>query len=201
MVTIILDGKKRHLEEDNDLVNILCLKKMIESQLGVPYSEQKILYKGKIMKDLDEIRLNKTSQFFVVREQVLEREIVNNPTLCKNKPCKFWGVDEFDSMCSICYKKSQEQLYDEKMELKEELIVKEELMTNEKSCFQCKTTKMSYMIMECKCGHFYCQKHLFHKNHNCEYNYFEDTKIKMKENAEKSKKRKYENIYITPLNN
>ena len=43
-------------------------------------------------------------------------------------------------------------------------------------CDKCKKTKL--IILSCRCGKNYCQKHLLPEKHDCNYNYKEE-KIKL----------------------
>lgn len=198
MVTIIFNGKKNEIKS-NDVINtILDLKLEIEKILGVPHTEQKIISKGKILHNDNIHSSNKYILLHSVEEKKKEPKITR--AKCKNNKCNFWGSNESDGFCSKCYDNlrfdnEKKDIVEKEKKIEQEKIERE-LIRKERAgiCQECKTTKKSYMIMECRCGYFYCQKHIFHRNHNCQYNYIETTKIKMTLNAEKFKIRKYKNI-------
>jgi hypothetical protein len=199
MVTIIFNGKKNEIKSNDEINTILDLKLEIEKILGVPHTEQKILSRGKILHNDDTHSSNKYIVLHSVEEKKIEEPKIERAK-CKNSKCNFWGSDQSDGFCSKCHQdlaiKIEKKVNDEKEKKLEQEKIERELIRKERAgiCQECKTTKKSYMIMECRCGYFYCQKHIFHRHHNCQYDYIENTKTKMALNAEKMKMRKYENI-------
>jgi hypothetical protein len=67
----------------------------------------------------------------------------------------------------------------------DKLIEKQELSNYKaKKCNCCNKNLilLETLTNKCKCKNFYCNKHLFYKNHNCEFNYIIEFKEKCSSN-------------------
>lgn len=120
--------------------------------------------------------------------------------LCVN--ChQFFGSVERKGMCSVCFKKNQnnvsnntvtnsnennaplksdfkEQEQEKEKEEQPEKVVKPE-QTNKFVCWKCET-KVGYLGFKCNCGYIFCGKHRHFSEHNCDFDFKAHDRSKMK---------------------
>ena len=93
--------------------------------------------------------------------------------------CKlFYGNDETEQFCSICYKtvKSDDDMFKKDVLMEEK---KEEIsfvigvipqQVNKDQCWKCQK-KVGYLGFACKCSYIFCGFHRHFTEHNCNYDY------------------------------
>jgi predicted nucleic acid binding AN1-type Zn finger protein len=60
-------------------------------------------------------------------------------------------------------------------------------------CFVCKK-KLPLTAIKCKCNQYFCDKHRYPEEHECTFDFKENSKKKIKENNPKIEFKKLENI-------
>lgn len=117
---------------------------------------------------------------------------IQEPVLCQ-KCTSFYANPNFGSFCSKCYKEtSTSTTQPQKTKIipqipktikKEELKTPEEIpikQTNFSNCWTC-NKKIGIRGFKCKCKYTFCKKHRLPEDHECEYNFQQEGKKKLKE--------------------
>jgi hypothetical protein len=211
MVHFIIDGKKRTLDVKEEFLNTFRVKMLIELYFHIPVSEQKLFYEGKILKD-DSFVLKEYQDktIMVMRAETEDDDLVKEKEECHSIECKFWGSNKLDGLCSQCHsvkvtlekeKIEKEKIEKERAEKAEkeekEKLEKEKEILIKSICKKCKTKKRSYMIMKCKCENYFCQKHIFSGNHDCQYDYIGNKKKQTEDDNENPKTKKLKTACIS----
>jgi len=192
IIKVVFGKNKFNLEfEDGNIKNIFELKTLIHTLIDVIPENQILIHKGHVIKEnLFDLEKLKNQVIMVVFKEEIKEEVKE---ICKSENCKFWGSDEKGGFCSECYINNlnlEKKLELEKKEIEKKEIEEEEIKKVEiKKCYKCGTQKKSYTILKCRCGLDFCLKHLFCKDHDCQFDYIKDKKEKL-ENETKNQNRK-----------
>ena len=122
-------------------------------------------------------------------------------TLC-NKCNENYGSEERQGMCSVCFKKSKLEILEPVSESVNNIqpiepIVEEKtiepvnlkpIQTNTMNCWAC-NVKVGYLGFKCHCEYVFCGKHRHFSEHNCDFDYknYDRSKLKAAQEAKKVK--------------
>jgi hypothetical protein len=126
-------------------------------------------------------------------------------TLCV-KCLEFYGSQEREGMCSVCYKKNIDESSkqeDKKVEILEnndnseinkqvnpiEHIEENKKLeqTNKMNCWKCQI-RVGYLGFNCNCGYVFCGKHRHFSDHNCDFDYKNYDRQKLQKKLENCNK-------------
>ena len=110
------------------------------------------------------------------------------------KCMEFFGSPERDGMCSVCFRKpsidiKKEEIKDNNdnsknvilIEKVEENKIPEQI--NKMNCWKCQI-RVGYLGFNCNCGYVFCGKHRHFSDHNCDFDYKNYDKQKLKNKIE-----------------
>lgn len=131
-------------------------------------------------------------------------------TNCKN----FYGSEERQGMCSLCYKNflaseqnikeppkvkdngstreisncSEDAVKTEPMNIEEIPTTSKPIQTNHLNCWKC-NKKVGYLGFKCKCDYTFCGSHRHFSEHQCDFDYksYDREKLSKKNNLELNK--------------
>lgn len=188
---------KDTLRFDNidDSCNVKHLKQLMSEQLDIQLDMITLKLKGKeIFDDKSITKGMKLIGFIHKSSESSETSSSSNifdetPVECKgfNKKCGFYGRNDTEGYCSLCFKKKQRQQRQQHNQLekqsstqsfKKAKIVSPPLdnktirsaQSDTSKCWECKR-RIGLLGFECRCGYKFCAKHRYPEQHICGYDY------------------------------
>ena len=166
---------------------VATLKQELEQIRSVPVSFQDLIFEGKVLKDskllsatLASHKSTSPTPFITLHRRKNPRTkkeygpgedcavCLEQPANVRLQPCKH-------HLCSMCAPKCTECPF-----CRERIVnSKPAGSSDHHNCHVCHT-RLSLIAAPCKCGHYFCEKHRYEDQHNCEFDFKTEGRARLK---------------------
>ncbi len=108
----------------------------------------------------------------------------SNNNLCK-KCNKFYGRQETQGYCSVCFKgeKLQDIIQKNEENISTSTTPLPPVQQNKFNCFKCEQ-KVGYLGFKCKCNYIFCRTHRHYVDHDCTFDFKSNDREKFIKNID-----------------
>ena len=162
-------------ESTNLPPTVLDLKVSISKIIGLDIDRQKLIWKGKVLRDEDEIKPEfKRVALFEIKIPVN----LNERRPCIGSGCIFYGSYLTKWYCSQCYSIRDNNRSDNLSQIESPDNIDHDKIQDTPDpvdtglCFKC-NRNVGLLGFKCRCGYIYCKIHRNFTTHDCSYNWKE----------------------------